>query len=91
VRLELLGQETEIDKFLIERMMDPILHLARNAISHAIETPDERIAPASRRDGTIRLSATTAGREPSSSRSPTTAGASTPRTLPGAPATAGWP
>ena len=38
VRLELQGQGTEIDKFLIERMMDPVLHLVRNAVSHGIET-----------------------------------------------------
>ncbi|HXI30528.1 MAG TPA: Hpt domain-containing protein, partial [Vicinamibacterales bacterium] len=38
VRLELKGQATEIDKFLIERMMDPVLHLVRNAVSHGIET-----------------------------------------------------
>ena len=61
VRLELLGQATEIDKFLIERMMDPVLHLVRNAISHAIETPDERIAAGKPPDATIRLSASTAG------------------------------
>jgi two-component system chemotaxis sensor kinase CheA len=44
VQLELAGQSAEIDKFLVERMMDPVLHLVRNAISHGIETPDERIA-----------------------------------------------
>ena len=38
VRIELQGQGTEIDKFLIERMMDPVLHLVRNAVSHGIET-----------------------------------------------------
>ena len=44
VHLELTGQATEIDKFLVERMMDPVLHLVRNAISHGIETPEQRIA-----------------------------------------------
>ena len=38
------GQTTEIDKYLIERMMDPVLHLVRNAVSHGIEAPDVRIA-----------------------------------------------
>ena len=38
------GQDTEIDKFLIERMMDPILHLVRNAVSHGLETIAERRA-----------------------------------------------
>ena len=61
VRLELRGQGTEIDKFLIERMMDPILHLVRNAISHGIETVEERVAAGKRPEGTIVLSAATAG------------------------------
>jgi two-component system chemotaxis sensor kinase CheA len=61
VRLELRGQGTEIDKFLIERMMDPILHLVRNAISHGIETVAERVAAGKRPEGTIVLSAATAG------------------------------
>ena len=61
VRLELRGQATEIDKFLIERMMDPVLHLVRNAVSHGIETAEERIAAGKRPEGTIVLSAATAG------------------------------
>ena len=61
VRLELQGQATEIDKFLIERMMDPVLHLVRNAVSHGIETAEERIAAGKRPEGTIVLSASTAG------------------------------
>jgi two-component system, chemotaxis family, sensor kinase CheA len=61
VRLELKGQATEIDKFLIERMMDPVLHLVRNAVSHGIETADERIAAGKRPEGTIVLSAVSAG------------------------------
>ena len=62
VQLDLVGQATEIDKFLIERMMDPVLHLVRNAISHAHR--DHRTSgwpPARRPEGTIRLSASTAG------------------------------
>jgi two-component system chemotaxis sensor kinase CheA len=61
VRLELQGQSTEIDKFLVERLMDPVLHLVRNAISHGIETADERIAAGKSADGLIVLSASTAG------------------------------
>jgi two-component system chemotaxis sensor kinase CheA len=61
VQLDLVGQATEIDKFLIERMMDPVLHLVRNAISHAIEPSDQRAAAGKPPEGTIRLSATTAG------------------------------
>jgi two-component system chemotaxis sensor kinase CheA len=61
VRMDLQGQSTEIDKFLIERMMDPVLHLVRNAVSHGIETVDERVAAGKRPEGTIVLSAATAG------------------------------
>jgi two-component system chemotaxis sensor kinase CheA len=61
VRMDLQGQNTEIDKFLIERMMDPVLHLVRNAVSHGIETVDERVAAGKRPEGTIVLSAATAG------------------------------
>jgi len=61
VTLEIIGQSTEIDKFLIERMMDPILHLVRNAVGHGIETVDRRVAAGKPPDGTIRLSASTVG------------------------------
>jgi len=61
VQLEIAGQGTEIDKFLIERMMDPILHLVRNAVGHGIETVERRIAAGKPPDGTIRLSASTVG------------------------------
>jgi len=61
VQLEITGQGTEIDKFLIERMMDPILHLVRNAVGHGIETVERRVAAGKPPDGTIRLSASTVG------------------------------
>jgi len=61
VHLELTGQSTEIDKFLVERMMDPVLHIVRNAISHGIETPEQRVTAGKPADGTIRLGAATAG------------------------------
>ena len=61
VRLDLVGESTEIDKFLIERMMDPVLHLVRNAVSHGIESPVERTAAGKPPEGTIRLAAATVG------------------------------
>ena len=61
VRLELRGQGTEIDKYLIERMMDPVLHLVRNAVSHGIEPPDVRITSGKSPEGTITLSAAAVG------------------------------
>jgi two-component system chemotaxis sensor kinase CheA len=61
IRLELRGQETEIDKFLVERMMDPLLHLVRNAVSHGLETVGERAAAGKPPEGKITLSAATSG------------------------------
>ena len=57
VRLEVSGQETEIDKLLIERMMDPLLHLVRNAISHGLEPAHEREAAGKSAEPTIWLRA----------------------------------
>ncbi len=59
--VELSGGETEIDKFLVERMMDPLMHLVRNAVSHGFETVAEREAQGKRSEGLLTLSATTAG------------------------------
>ncbi|MBV8855398.1 MAG: chemotaxis protein CheA [Acidobacteria bacterium] len=61
IRLELQGQETEIDKFLVERMMDPLLHLVRNAVSHGLETVAERVAAGKPPEGRLALRAATAG------------------------------
>ncbi len=61
VRLELSGQETEIDKLVVERMMDPLLHLVRNAVSHGLEPAEERVALGKPPEGTIALRASTAG------------------------------
>src|SRR5258705_1339518 len=60
VRLELTGQHTEIDKLLVERMMDPILHLVRNAVSHGLESPRERLAGGKSPEGKLALRAYTA-------------------------------
>ena len=59
--VQLSGGETEIDKFLVERMMDPLMHLVRNAVSHGLETVAEREAQGKRSEGVLSLSATTAG------------------------------
>src|SRR5688572_2545352 len=61
VIVQLSGGETEIDKFLIERMMDPLMHLVRNAVSHGIETVAEREAQGKQAEGLFSLSAMTAG------------------------------
>lgn len=61
VRLEVRGQDTEIDKFLIERMMDPVLHLVRNAVSHGLEDPADRVAAGKPAEGTLTLGAASVG------------------------------
>ena len=59
VRLELAGQDTAIDKYLIERLKDPLLHLVRNAFSHGVETAEERAAASKPEEAIIKLSAST--------------------------------
>lgn len=61
VELELRGQETEIDKFVVERMLDPLLHLVRNAIGHGLEPPEERAARGKPAAGRLTLRARAAG------------------------------
>ena len=57
IKLELVGQQTEIDKLVVERMMDPILHLVRNAVSHGLETENERISIGKPPEGRLSLRA----------------------------------
>jgi two-component system chemotaxis sensor kinase CheA len=55
------GAETELDKTVLDQLGDPLVHLIRNGIDHAIGTPEERIRNGRPRRGTIRLTATHAG------------------------------
>jgi len=57
INLETSGEETQLDKMMIEKMGEPLIHLIRNAIDHGIETPEERAARGKSKYGTIRLSA----------------------------------
>jgi two-component system chemotaxis sensor kinase CheA len=57
------GEETEIDKTMIERLADPLIHIIRNSADHGLETPDERRANGKPAAGTIRLVARHAGAE----------------------------
>jgi len=61
ISLEISGQETQIDKFVVEKMLDPLLHLVRNAVSHGIESMEERLALGKPEQGTLTLRAATAG------------------------------
>lgn len=55
------GGETELDKTVIERLSDPLVHLIRNSLDHGIESPEERIARGKSPGGTITLSAQHSG------------------------------
>ncbi len=57
VKLELAGENTEVDRSIIERLGDPLTHIIRNSVDHGIETPADRIAAGKPEEGTIRLSA----------------------------------
>jgi two-component system, chemotaxis family, sensor kinase CheA len=57
IRLELRGEETDLDKNLVEALADPLIHLVRNSVDHGIETPDERIANGKPEEGHVVLSA----------------------------------
>jgi two-component system chemotaxis sensor kinase CheA len=61
VRLEIIGEETEVDKNVIEHISDPLMHLVRNCIDHGIEAPGERLAKGKEKAGVITLEAKNAG------------------------------
>ena len=57
IALELVGEETDLDKNLVEALSDPLVHLVRNAVDHGIETPEERLAAGKPEEGLVVLSA----------------------------------
>ncbi len=57
VRLELRGADTELDKLIVEDLVDPLMHVVRNALDHAIESPEERAAAGKVEFGTVRIEA----------------------------------
>ncbi|MBC3438102.1 chemotaxis protein CheA [Pseudomonas sp. BW16M2] len=57
INLELVGEETDLDKNLVEALADPLVHLVRNAVDHGVEMPDEREASGKSRMGRVVLSA----------------------------------
>ncbi len=61
IDMETFGADTELDKTVIEKLNDPLVHIIRNSIDHGIETPDKRLAAGKPRVGTIRLGAEHAG------------------------------
>jgi two-component system chemotaxis sensor kinase CheA len=57
IQLDMAGENTEVDKTIIERLSDPLTHIIRNSVDHGIEAPSERIRARKPEQGTIRLSA----------------------------------
>lgn len=57
INLELVGEETDLDKNLVEALADPLVHLVRNAVDHGVESPEEREAAGKPRMGRVVLSA----------------------------------
>jgi len=61
IRLELVGEDTDLDKNLVEALADPLVHLVRNSVDHGIEMPDEREAAGKAREGRVVLAAAQEG------------------------------
>lgn len=57
------GEETELDKTVIERLADPLVHLIRNSVDHGLESAEKRVAAGKSPKGTVRLSAVYSGAE----------------------------
>ena len=57
VQLEMVGADTELDKSVVERIADPLMHLVRNALDHGLETPAQRLATGKPAQGKLTLSA----------------------------------
>jgi two-component system chemotaxis sensor kinase CheA len=57
IELKMIGEATELDKGLIEKIVDPLTHLVRNSADHGLETPDKRLAAGKSETGTVTLSA----------------------------------
>ena len=57
VRLDITGEETELDKIVLEQIGDPLVHLVRNAVDHGLETTEERLAAGKPAQGVVSLNA----------------------------------
>ena len=61
IKLEMVGEETDLDKNLVEALADPLVHLVRNAVDHGIEQPEDRVTAGKPREGTVVLTASQEG------------------------------
>ena len=61
VRWEMLGEDIEVDRGVLEQLVSPLLHLVRNSIGHGIETPEQRLAAGKPEQAVVRLHATQVG------------------------------
>ena len=61
IKLEMIGEDTDLDKNLVEALADPLVHLVRNSVDHGIEMPDVREKMGKNRQGTVTLSASQEG------------------------------
>ena len=61
VELIVAGEDTEIDRNMVDIIADPLVHMLRNGVDHGIESPDERVSKGKPRSGTLRLTASHAG------------------------------
>jgi two-component system chemotaxis sensor kinase CheA len=57
IQLEISGEDTELDKSVVEKIGDPLMHLVRNALDHGLETPEERVAAGKPATGRLQLNA----------------------------------
>jgi len=63
VDLQIIGEETELDRSVVDEIGDPLIHLIRNALDHGLETPEERLAAGKSRSGNVVLSAAHEGNQ----------------------------
>jgi two-component system chemotaxis sensor kinase CheA len=63
VRLEIEGEDTELDKSVIEDLLDPLIHCVRNAVDHGVEMPEERVRAGKDETGTVILKASNEGNQ----------------------------
>ena len=63
VDLQIVGEETELDRSVVDEIGDPLIHLIRNAMDHGLETPEERLEAGKSRSGTLVLAAVHEGNQ----------------------------